>query len=220
MDIVTLERGLFIVFFVYMSWVVYLTGETKAVSKTIDDTVFTGTINTGPAIFIRLTDVAGQSMLDHIIRSVRYGQARRAPLERLADRITAHFVPISTFITIITWMTWMALGLSGAFPADDLDIQLVGRSYWSLQFATAVFVICDCRLCGSLSPWYWSCGINGSLRRRWIGGKVWKSAGEAFQEASKVDVIIFDKTGTLTVGGEPKVVKSEFVAANEVEEQN
>jgi len=187
-----------------------LTGESKPVSKTIGDTVFAGTINTGAAISMRLKGVVGNSMLDQIIRSVREGQARRAPVERLVDRITGHFVPVVTLISIITWLAWMALGLGGALPADYLDTQLGGWPYWSLQFAIAVFVVaCPCGI-GLAAPT--ALFVGGGLAAKY--GILVKGGGEAFQEASKVDVVVFDKTGTLTVGGEPKVVESRFVIAS------
>lgn len=184
-----------------------LTGESKPISKTIGDTVFAGTINTGAAISVRLSGVAGNSMLDQIIRSVREGQARRAPVERLADRITGHFVPVVTLISVGTWVIWMALGLGGALPADYLDVELGGWPYWSLQFAIAVFVVaCPCGI-GLAAPT--ALFVGGGLAAK--HGILVKGGGEAFQEASKVDVVVFDKTGTLTMGGEPKVVESEFL---------
>jgi len=81
-----------------------LTGESKPVSKSICDTVFAGTINTGAAVSVRMKSVVGNSMLDQIIRCVREGQSRRAAVERLADRITGHFVPFITLISIVTWL--------------------------------------------------------------------------------------------------------------------
>jgi len=190
-----------------------LTGESKPVSKTIGDTVFAGTINTGAAVSVRMTSVVGNSMLDQIIRSVREGQSRRAPVERLADRITGHFVPFVTLISIVTWLLWMVLGLGGALPFTFLDTQLGGWPYWSLQFAIAVFVVaCPCGI-GLAAPT--ALFVGGGLAAK--HGILVKGGGEAFQEASKVDIVIFDKTGTLTVGGEPKVVESNFVVVSECE---
>lgn len=118
-----------------------LTGESRLVSKEVGDEVFSGTINKGDPASVRLTRVSGDSMLDQIINVVREGQARRAPIERVADTITGFFVPIVTLIAIITWIIWMTLGLSGALPTDYLDSDVGGWPFWSLEFAIAVFVV-------------------------------------------------------------------------------
>jgi cation transport ATPase len=84
-------------------------------------------------------------MLDQIIKVVREGQARRAPIERMADLLTSYFVPVVTLIAITTWLVWLGLGLSGTLPEEYLDIAVGGWPFWSLQFAIAVFIIaCPC----------------------------------------------------------------------------
>lgn len=64
--------------------------------------------------------------LDHVVRVVREGQTRRAPIERVADLITGYFVPVVTLLAIITWVVWLGLGLGGALPPDYLDIEVGG----------------------------------------------------------------------------------------------
>jgi cation transport ATPase len=64
--------------------------------------------------------------LDHIVKVVREGQINRAPIERVADQITAYFVPIITLLAILTWTIWLALGLGGVLPPHYLDIGLGG----------------------------------------------------------------------------------------------
>jgi len=59
--------------------------------------------------------------LDKIIDVVRQGQTKRAPIERLADVITSHFVPVVTALAIITWIVWMSLGLSGSLPESEIE---------------------------------------------------------------------------------------------------
>ena len=66
--------------------------------------------------------------LDNIVKVVREGQTRRAPLERVADQITGYFVPVITLLAVITWLVWLILGFSGALPADYLDIEVGGWS--------------------------------------------------------------------------------------------
>ena len=64
--------------------------------------------------------------MDHVVRVVREGQTRRAPIERVADLLTGYFVPVVTLLAISTWVIWLALGLSGALPPNYLDISVGG----------------------------------------------------------------------------------------------
>merc|ERR1711939_835730 len=180
-----------------------LTGESRVVGKQKGDGIFSGTINKGSAITIRVTGPAGASMLDSIIQIVREGQSKRAPMERIADLLTAYFVPVVVVIAITTWIVWLALGLSGTLPLEYLDNNIGGWPFWSLQFAIAVFVIaCPCGL-GLAAPTALFVGGGLAAKR----GILVKGGGEAFQEASNLDAVVFDKTGTLTEGAEPKVVQ-------------
>ena len=72
------------------------------------------------------------------MKTVREGQTRRAPMERIADRVTGYFVPVITFLAIVTWTIWFALGMSGALPDDFLDIQVGGWSTCFILFRHAV----------------------------------------------------------------------------------
>jgi heavy metal translocating P-type ATPase len=183
-----------------------LTGESRPVKKTVGDTVFSGTINKGKPIKIRLTTISGTSMLDQIISVVREGQTRRAPVERVADSITSHFVPFVVLVAIVTWVTWLSLGVSGAIPRDWKTEASGGWPLWSLRFAIAVFVIaCPCGI-GLAAPT--ALFVGGGLAAK--HGILVKGGGEAFQEASSLDCVVFDKTGTLTQGGAPAVTHHAF----------
>jgi Cu+-exporting ATPase len=178
-----------------------LTGESRPVKKEAGDTVFSGTINKGQPVQIVITTISGTSMLDQIINAVREGQTRRAPVERVADSITSHFVPFVVLMAIITWLTWLILGRSGAIPKDWRNEGSGSWELWSLRFAIAVFVIaCPCGI-GLAAPT--ALFVGGGLAAK--HGILVKGGGEAFQEASSLDCIVFDKTGTLTQGGEPAV---------------
>ncbi|KAI8680375.1 hypothetical protein NCS57_00318000 [Fusarium keratoplasticum] len=178
-----------------------LTGESRRVKKTAGDQIYSGTVNKGGPISIRITGTSGDSMLDQIIKVVREGQARRAPIERVADTLTSYFVPVVTLIAIATWLIWLSLGLSGTLPEEYLDVAVGGWPFWSLQFAIAAFIIaCPCGI-GLAAPT--ALFVGGGLAAQ--HGILVKGGGEAFQEASGLDVIVFDKTGTLTQGGEPKI---------------
>jgi heavy metal translocating P-type ATPase len=179
-----------------------LTGESRLVDKNIGDKVYSGTVNkTGP-ISIRLTSISGSSMLDQIIKIVREGQTKRAPVERAADMITSHFVPFVVLIGILTWATWLGLGLGHRLPGHWVQGHPGGWPLWALRFAISVFVIaCPCGI-GLAAPT--ALFVGGGLAAK--NGILAKGGGEAFQEASSLDCIVFDKTGTLTDGGEPSVV--------------
>lgn len=188
-----------------------LTGESRPVKKAVGDTVYSGTINKGPPIKIKLTSISGSSMLDQIISVVREGQTKRAPVERVADLITSHFVPFVVLIAIVTWLTWLILGTSGAIPEDWKSGGSGGWALWSLRFAIAVFVIaCPCGI-GLAAPT--ALFVGGGLAAK--HGILVKGGGEAFQEASSLDCIVFDKTGTLTQGGDPAVTDHQFAGTLE-----
>ncbi|CAI6332483.1 unnamed protein product [Periconia digitata] len=178
-----------------------LTGESRPVKKEPGDAVYSGTVNKGSPIKIKVTTIAGTSMLDQIIDAVREGQTRRAPVERVASTITSHFVPFVVLIAVLTWVIWLVLGTSGAIPMSWRDEGSGGWALWSLRFAIAVFVIaCPCGI-GLAAPT--ALFVGGGLAAQ--HGILVKGGGEAFQEASSLDCIVFDKTGTLTQGGDPAV---------------
>ncbi|KAF2874846.1 E1-E2 ATPase-domain-containing protein [Massariosphaeria phaeospora] len=184
-----------------------LTGESRPVKKEAGDTVFSGTVNKGQPIKIQITTVSGTSMLDQIINAVREGQTRRAPVERVADTITSHFVPFVVMVAVVTWLIWLTLGVTGAIPKDwKKEDGSGGWVFWSLRFAIAVFVIaCPCGI-GLAAPT--ALFVGGGLAAK--HGILVRGGGEAFQEASSLDCIVFDKTGTLTQGGDPAVTNYRF----------
>lgn len=184
-----------------------LTGESRPVSKKMGDDIYSGSVNVGQQISIKVTEVGGASMLDKIVSVVREGQSKRAPMERVADVIVAYFVPVITLIAVLTFILWLALGQSGALPLGYLDTTLGGWTFWSLQFAIAVFVVaCPCGL-ALAAPTALFVGVGLAAKR----GILVRGGGEAFQEATRLDAIVFDKTGTLTEGGNLKVSEHEVL---------
>ncbi|KAL4962335.1 putative copper resistance-associated P-type ATPase [Aspergillus stella-maris] len=173
-----------------------LTGESKPVNKVSGDQVYTGSVNVGQPVEFEITAIGGSSMLDQIIAVVREGQSKRAPLERVADVLVSHFVPVITLIAILTFVVWVSLGVSGTLPDDYLDVNRGGWVFWALEFAIAVFVVaCPCGLALAAPT---ALFVGGGLAARY--GILVKGGGEAFQEASRLSAIVFDKTGTLTEG--------------------
>ncbi|KAG6861597.1 hypothetical protein C0995_014504 [Termitomyces sp. Mi166 len=182
-----------------------LTGESKLIKKLSGEKIFAGTINKGQPLDIEIQDIGGNTMLDNIIKVVREGQTRRAPIERVVDRIVRYFVPIITALSVLTWVIWLVLGLSNSLPPHYLDIEIGGWPVWSLQFAIAVFVIaCPCGI-ALAAPTALLVGLGLAAKF----GILARGGGHAFQEMSQLDLIVFDKTGTLTEGRQPRV--SDFV---------
>ncbi|KAJ4306019.1 hypothetical protein N0V88_000811 [Collariella sp. IMI 366227] len=171
-----------------------------------DSVVFSGTVNKDGAVLVRITGVAGTSLLDQIVNVVREGQTKRAPIEQVADLLTSYFVPVVTLIAVLTWILWLALGLGGRIPESYLDVASGGWVAFSLQFAIAVFVVaCPCGL-ALAAPTAIFVGSGLAAKH----GILAKGGGEAFEKASRIDCVVFDKTGTLTMGGEPSITDSEL----------
>jgi P-type Cu+ transporter len=187
-----------------------LTGESRPVSKVIGDQTYTGTVNTGRPISVRVTAVSGASMLDQIVQVVREGQTKRAPVERIADILTGYFVPCITLFAIATFVLWFGLGQGGILPASYRDTDTGSWAFWALQFAIAVFVgACPCGI-ALAAPTALFVGSGLAAQH----GILVKGGGEAFQEASALDVVVFDKTGTLTEGGNPSVTDHNILASD------
>lgn len=191
-----------------------LTGEARAVPKVLGDIVFSGAINVGGPISIRITEVGGTSMLDQIVAVVREGQTKRAPVERVVDLVIGYFVPFITALAITTFVVWLSLGLSGALSTRYLGSQQGGWAFWSLEFAIAVFVVaCPCGI-GLAAPTALFVGSGLAASH----GILVRGGGEAFQEASNIDAVVFDKTGTLTEGGDLRVTDHEMLVEGDVAE--
>lgn len=190
-----------------------LTGESRPIAKNTGDQVFAGTVNTGKPISVRVTEISGASMLDQIVKVVREGQTKRAPVERVADLLTGYFVPVITLIAISTFVVWFGLGQGGVLPESWRDVDTGGWAFWALQFAITVFVVaCPCGI-ALAAPTALFVGSGLAAQH----GILVKGGGEAFQEASALDVVVFDKTGTLTEGGNPSVTNHDIMASGEEE---
>lgn len=179
-----------------------LTGESIPVTHYPGEQIFTGTVNIGRnTIIAKLIASEGDSLLEKIVGSVRDGQLKRAPVEKLADALTGYFVPTITFLAVITWVIWLSLGYSHRLPRSYLDKDVGGWAVWSLEFAISVFVVaCPCGL-GLAAPT--ALFVGSGLAAKY--GILVKGGGASFQEGSQISVVCFDKTGTLTKGGAPKV---------------
>lgn len=163
-----------------------LTGESMPVAKRPGDRVFAATANGQGALRCKATGVGEHTLLAGIIRLVGEAQGSKAPVQRLADRISAIFVPVVCSIALLTLAGWW-------WYAGDFAIALVN--------AVAVLVIaCPCAL-GLATPTAIMVGTGQGAR----AGILVKNA-EALERAERIKVLALDKTGTLTLG-EPQVVE-------------
>jgi len=164
-----------------------LTGEPLAVAKRPGDRVLGGSINGSAAIVIEATALAADSLVARITRLVREAHARRAPIENLADRVAAWFVPAVLAVAAITLAAWALFG-----PPPRLALGLVS--------AVSVLVIaCPCGL-GLATPLAMTVAIGRAARE----GILVRSAA-AVERLASAGTIAFDKTGTLTQG-RPRIV--------------
>ncbi len=157
-----------------------LTGESVPVEKSAGDKVAGATINTNGALTIRATAVGSQTALAQIVRLVAEAQGSKAPVQRLADRISAVFVPVVIVVAALTYSSWWLAG-------GDLRQGLIS--------AVAVLIIaCPCAL-GLATP---TAIMVGTGRGAEMGVLI--KGGEVLEGSKKVQTIVFDKTGTLTQG--------------------
>ena len=157
-----------------------LTGESVPVEKQIGDTVSAATINTEGYLQIRADKIGEDTTLSQIIRLVEEAGGSKAPIARLADKISGVFVPVVMGISAAAFILWMCLGYGFEF---------------SLNIAISILVIsCPCAL-GLATPVAIMVGTG-----RGAGlGVLFKNA-ESLENLHKVDTIVLDKTGTLTQG--------------------
>lgn len=172
-----------------------LTGEAKPVVKALGDEVFTGTINKSGAITIRVTSLGRETMLEKIISAVSDASARKAPIEKLAERLTGVFVPIIVYLSLFVVAIWLSLALTGKLESIEHD-RPGGKVFFALEFAIATLVVaCPCGI-GLAVPCANAVG-NGIAAK---AGILAAGGGEAFLGATQIGIIAVDKTGTLTVG--------------------
>ncbi|PYT21965.1 MAG: hypothetical protein DMG57_36920 [Acidobacteria bacterium] len=176
-----------------------LTGEAIPVEKAPGTKVTGGTVNSAGSFVIRAERVGSDTLLAQIVRMVSDAQRSRAPIQRLADAVSAYFVPIVILIALVTFVLWAMLG-----PEPRMAFALVN--------AVAVLIIaCPCAL-GLATPMSVMVGTG----RGATTGVLIRNA-EALELLEKVDTLVLDKTGTLTEG-KPRLVSA--IPAPGVSEQD
>src|SRR5438093_3158126 len=167
-----------------------ITGEPIPVEKQKGDKVTAGTVNTTGSFIVQAERVGAETLLAQIVRMVAEAQRSRAPIQRLADVVSAWFVPIVIAVALATFVAWMLVG-----PQPRLPHAMVN--------AVAVLIIaCPCAL-GLATPM----SVMVATGKGATAGILIKNA-EALELFAKVDTLVLDKTGTLTEG-KPKVIAVE-----------
>jgi P-type Cu+ transporter len=159
-----------------------LTGESLPVEKTAQDRVMGGTLNQNGSLQYRAGSLGAGSTLEQIVKLLRDAQGSRAPIQRVADRISAIFVPSVLGIAIVTFFAWRffapGMGVMQAFAAAVTVLVIACPCAMGLAVPTAVMV---------------ATGRGASLG-------ILIKGGEALQRMEKIDTVVLDKTGTITEG--------------------
>ncbi|OMH31769.1 heavy metal translocating P-type ATPase [Motiliproteus sp. MSK22-1] len=172
-----------------------LTGEPMPVEKTEGDEVVAGTLNKSGSILFRATRVGKDTALAQIINMVKRAQNSKPPIGRLADIISAYFVPVIMIIAVSSALMWLNFG-----PSPAVAFAIVSAT-------TVLIIACPCAL-GLATPMSVMVGVGKAAE----AGVLIRN-GEALQTASKITAMILDKTGTITVGA-PKVTAVHLAGAD------
>ncbi|MDG4649262.1 heavy metal translocating P-type ATPase [Roseibacterium sp. SDUM158017] len=159
-----------------------ITGEPVPVEKTGGDRVTGGTINKNGTLAIRATQVGSDTVLSQIVEMVAGARRSRAPIQGLADKVSAIFVPTVVAVAIIAFFTWLSVG-----PEPALAFAIASS-------VSVLIIACPCAL-GLATP----ISITTAAGRGAQAGVLIKDA-EALERMARVDTVIVDKTGTLTEG--------------------
>jgi Cu+-exporting ATPase len=164
-----------------------LTGEPAPVAKEAGDEVVGATMNRHGALYVRATRVGRDTVLARIIALVRSAQGAKAPIQHLADRISAVFVPVVIALALLTFGLWYGLG-----PEPRYLHALVSA-------VTVLIIACPCAM-GLATP---TAVMVATGRGAELGVLI--KGGDALQRAAEIDTVVLDKTGTITEG-RPSVV--------------
>lgn len=157
-----------------------LSGESMPVKKGVQDEVHQGTINLDGRLLMRCSVDNEDTTLSKIIRMVEDAQSKKAPIARIADRISMYFVPIVMGIAFVSALIWY-------FIQKDVSFSLT-------IFVSVLVIACPCAL-GLATP---TAIMVGTGKAAQLG--IFIKSGEALEVASHIDCVVFDKTGTITIG--------------------
>jgi P-type Cu+ transporter len=169
-----------------------LTGESLPIEKARGDRVIGGTMNASGSFVLRAERVGRDTTLSQIVTLVEQAQGSKAPIQRLADRVTGWFVPAVIGIAALTFVAWMLLGPEPRLP-------------YALSTAIAVLIIaCPCAM-GLATPTAIMVGTGNGAEHG-----ILVRDGAALEQAQAVTTVVLDKTGTIT-RGEPAVTRTELM---------
>lgn len=169
-----------------------ITGEPIPAKKHKSDTVIAGTINTTGTFTFKATKVGSETLLAHIIKMVEEAQGSKAPIQALADKISAVFVPIVLAFALVTFGTWLIVGTQYLGFAQAV-------SYGLTSFVGILVIACPCAL-GLATPTAIIVGVGKGAQE----GILVKDAA-TLEKLHKVTAVVVDKTGTITKG-KPELV--------------
>lgn len=158
----------------------FITGESKPVSKEVGNKVIAGSINYDGYIEYKAEKIGKESTISEIVRLVVEASNTKAPISKIADKVSGIFVPIVILISIITFIIYLLIGQGFEIAITTFVTVLVVACPCSLGLATPLAIVVAQGLCAS----------NGILIKK----------SEILENAQKIDTIVFDKTGTLTYG--------------------
>lgn len=164
-----------------------ITGESIPVDKTVGDQVIGATLNKQGSLQIKASQVGEKTMLSQIIKMVEQAQGSKAPIERLADKVSAIFVPIVLLLALSTLLAWIVAGFTVLPFAQAL-------SFGIQCFVGTLVIACPCAL-GLATPTAVIVGVGKAAQN----GILIKNA-ESLQKLQGINYVVMDKTGTLTKG--------------------
>ncbi|MFC4350857.1 heavy metal translocating P-type ATPase [Fodinicurvata halophila] len=176
-----------------------VTGESQPVRKEAGDALVGGTLNRSGALVMEAERVGRDTLLSRIVQMVAEAQRSQAPIQRLADKVAAWFVPTVIAVAVVAFGAWLLLGPSPAL------------SYGLIAAVSVLIIACPCAL-GLATPMSIMVGVGHGA-----GAGVLIRDAEALERFEKVDTLVVDKTGTLTEG-RPRVTQVE--ALGEVPEDD
>ncbi len=169
-----------------------VSGEPMPVQKNTDDTVVAGTINTSGSFTFRATKIGSETMLAQIITMVQEAQGSKAPIQALADKISAVFVPIVLILAVVALAAWLSIGTGYLGFSQAL-------SYGLVSFVGILVIACPCAL-GLATPTAIIVGVGKGAKE----GILIKDAA-TLEKLHKATVVVMDKTGTIT-RGKPELI--------------
>ena len=164
-----------------------ITGEPMPTQKKISDSIVAGTINTSGSFIFKATKVGSETLLAQIIKMVEDAQGSKAPIQAMADKISAIFVPIVLVIAFLTLGVWLIIGSQYLGFSQSL-------SYGLVSFVGVLVIACPCAL-GLATPTAIIVGVGKGAKE----GILIKDAA-TLEKLHKVNTVVVDKTGTITVG--------------------